>query len=61
MEYPKKELLAMGEGMRISTIAMKAIDRNIETFYIWMESMMVYSWFHAALSGSMSDTSRTAI
>ena len=41
---PKKELLAMGEGMRISLIALKAIDRHIDTLHIWNDSMPVYSW-----------------
>ena len=34
----------MGEGMRISIIARKAIDRNIETLHIWTDSMTVYLW-----------------
>ena len=41
---PKKYLLAIGEGMRISIIAMKAIDRNIETLHIWTDYTTVYSW-----------------
>ena len=41
---PIKELVAMGEGMRISLIALKAIDRHIDALHIWTDSMMVYSW-----------------
>ena len=32
---PRKELLAMGEGMRISLIAHKAIDRYADPLHIW--------------------------
>ena len=34
----------MGECMRISIIASNAIDHNIETLHIWMDSMKVHSW-----------------
>ena len=41
---PKQELLAKGEGMRISLFALKAIDRHVDALHIWIDLMIVYSW-----------------
>ena len=41
---PRKELLAMGEGMRISLMVLNAIDRHVDAFHIWTDSITVYSW-----------------
>ena len=41
---PRKELLAIGEGMRISLFALKAIDRHGDALHILTDSMTVYSW-----------------
>ena len=40
----RKELLAMGEGMRISLMALKAIDRHVGALHIWPDSLTVYLW-----------------
>ena len=44
LSIPRKDLLAMGKGMRISLIAMKAIVRHIDALHIWTDLMTVYSW-----------------
>ena len=34
----------MEEGMPISIIALKAVDRHVDALHIWADSMTVYSW-----------------
>ena len=41
---PTKELIALGEGARISLIALKAIGHEVKKLHVWIDSMTVYLW-----------------